>query len=233
MNVNTLFVFKQIMAKGYISREDNELAYSYMNDAEVAGEMEMMGQELDFELYRANGRIYIIPNQTNELFLQGNRDFRKMTNQNARLDDLYLFNYIGIYILYIFYHGSGKSPVSRDFIKEEDLISDFTSHCEQIRSESQKFENAATAYSIDFVRIAEKWLAKTGEDCNKLDSKYGCVRTMLRFFEGEELFFISENSRIIKPTRKLNDLMPYFLSQQRIKEINSVFSGGESDADNK
>jgi hypothetical protein len=220
------------MAKGYISREDNELAYGYMNDTEVVSEMEMMGRELDFELYKANGRIYIIPNQTNELFLQGNNEFRRFTKQEARLDDIYLFNYIGIYMLYIFYHSSGKSPLSRDFIKEEDLISDFTLHCEQIKNESLKFEDATTLYSIDFVRIADKWLAKTGEVCNKLDSKYGCARVMLRFFEGEELFLRDSEERI-KPTRKLNDIMPYFLSQQRIKEINSVFSGGENSADNK
>ncbi len=232
MNVNTMLVFRQLMEKGYISREDNELAYACADDAEVRDELEVMERELDFKLYRTGGRIYLIPNQTNELFLQNNVDFRKKIKSEARLDDIYLLYYIGIYLLYIFYHGSGKSPLSRDFIRVDDFISDFTAHCEQIKNEADKFENAAKAYSLDFVRIAEKWLAKTGEINRGMDSKYGCAMTLIRALESEELFIRDDEERI-KPTRKLNDLMPYFLSQQRVAEINAIFSGGDEDACDK
>lgn len=232
MNVNTMLVFKQLMAKGYISREDNELAYSYADDEEVRQELEVMEHELDFKLYRTGGRIYLIPDQTNELFLQNNVDFRRKLKSEARLDDIYLLYYIGIYLLYIFYRGSGKSPLSRDFIRISDLISDFTAHCEQIKTEADRFENASDTYSLDFVRIAEKWLAKTGELNNKLNSKQGCALMLIRALQSEELFVVDEEDRL-KPTRKLNDLMPWFLSQQRIAEVNAVFSGGDKDAHNK
>jgi hypothetical protein len=121
MNVNTMRVFKELMAKGYISREDNEIAYGYASDSEVESELEIMGRELDFTLHRVGGRIYLIPNQTNDLFLQNNVDFRKKIKSDARLDDIYLLYYVGIYVLYLFYHGSGKSPLSRDFIRIDDL----------------------------------------------------------------------------------------------------------------
>jgi hypothetical protein len=55
---------------------------------------------------------------------------------------------------------------------------------------------------------------------------------LIRAFESEELFIRDDEERL-KPTRKLNDLMPYFLSQHRVAEINAIFGGGGNNAGNK
>ena len=51
---------------------------------------------------------------------------------------------------------------------------------------------------------------------------------IIRKFRDEDLLF--ETDGTWKPTVKLNDLMPYYLSQNRIAEIHSILEGGRTDA---
>ncbi len=229
MNSKSLVFFKKILASGYISREKEPTVFSYYDESDVREELDEMKEILDFELYRTHSRIYLIPNQTNELFLQGNEEFKRSVGTDAKLAEIYLMNFIGIFILNIFFGGSGDNPQVRDFIRIDNLISEFTVYCERIQAESENMESASKVYSIDFIRIAESWLAKTGEDSNTFDSKYGCMNKIIRKFRNEDLL---KNDRI-EPTEKLKDLMPYFLSQSRVNEINTLLNGGNENADNK
>jgi len=229
MNSKALVFFKKILASGYISREKEPTVFSYYDESDVREELDEMKEVLDFEFYRTRSRIYLIPNQTNELFLQGNEEFRHSVGTGARLADIYLINFIGIFILNIFFGGSGDNPQVRDFIRIDDLISEFTGYCEQVQAESEKMDSASQIYSLDFIKLAESWLAKTGEDNNSFDSKYGCMNKVLRKFRDEELL----KSDRIEPTEKLKDLMPFFLNQSRVNEINALLNGGNKNADDK
>ena len=84
-------------------------------------------------------------------------------------------------------------------------------------------KNASAQYSIDFLRLADSWLAKRGDDSNSADSKHGCFMKIIRKFRDEELLYDADG--VWKPTVKLNDLMPYYLAKNRISEINSVLEG--------
>ena len=129
MKPESLKLFAKLMEKGYITREQEPAYYEYYNDTEIASELAVMEQELDFTLYRTNGRLYLLPNPSNELFSQVNSDFRRSVG-NEKLEELYLLNYMAIFLLHEFYGGKGNTLQTRYYIKESDFLCEFTQHCE-------------------------------------------------------------------------------------------------------
>lgn len=227
MKQETLRLFAKLMEKGYIAREQEPAFYDDSCDDDISSELAVMEQELDFTLYRTNGRLYLLPNPTNELFAQDNKDFQRSVG-NEKLEELYLLNYIAIFLLYELYGGKGNTMQTRYYIKESDFLNDLTKHCEQVRSEGEALKNASEQYSLDFLRLADSWLAKRSDDSTSIDTKHGCFMKIIRKFRDEELLY--EADGVWKPTVKLNDLMPYFLAHNRISEIHSILGGGTTDA---
>ena len=227
MKPETLRLFAKLMDKGYITREQDTSYYEYYYDPEVNSELAIMGQELDFTIYRTNGRLYLLPDMNNELFSQDNRDFRRSVG-NERLEELYLLKYMAMFLLHELYGGKGNTLQTRYYIKESDFLNEFTKHCEQVRSDGEDLTNASKRYSIDFLRLADNWLAKRVDESNSSDTKHGCFMKIIRKFRDEELLY--EADGVWKPTVKLGDLMPYYLSQSRIAEIHSILEGGTTDA---
>ena len=227
MKPESLKLFAKLMEKGYITREQDSSFYEDYCDAEIASELAIMEQELDFTLYRTNGRIYLLPNPSNELFSQDNSDFRRSVG-NEKLEELYLLNYMAIFLLHELYGGKGNTLQTRYYIKESDFLTEFTQHCEQVRADGEALKSAAAQYSIDFLRLADNWLAKRGDESNSVDTKHGCFMKIIRKFRDEELLYDADG--VWKPTVKLNDLMPYYLSQNRIAEIHAILEGGATDA---
>lgn len=227
MKPETLRLFAKLMDKGYITREQDASYYEYYYDPEVNSELAIMEQELDFTIYRTNGRLYLLPDMNNELFSQDNRDFRRSVG-NERLEELYLLNYMAMFLLHELYGGKGNTLQTRYYIKESDFLNEFTKHCEQVRSEGEDLTNTSKRYSFDFLRLADNWLAKRVDESNSSDTKHGCFMKIIRKFRDEELLY--EADGVWKPTVKLGDLMPYYLSQSRIAEIHSILEGGTTDA---
>ena len=227
MKPESLKLFAKLMEKGYITREQDSSFYEDYCDAEIASELAIMEQELDFTLYRTNGRLYLLPNPSNELFSQDNSDFRRSVG-NEKLEELYLLNYMAIFLLHELYGGKGNTLQTRYYIKESDFLTEFTQHCEQVRADGEALKSAAAQYSMDFLRLADNWLAKRGDESNSVDTKHGCFMKIIRKFRDEELLYDADG--VWKPTVKLNDLMPYYLSQNRIAEIHAILEGGASDA---
>ncbi len=227
MKPESLRLFAKLMEKGYITREQDPSFYEDYCDAEIASELAIMEQELDFTLYRTNGRLYLLPNPSNELFSQDNSDFRRSVG-NEKLEELYLLNYMAIFLLHELYGGKGNTLQTRYYIKESDFLTEFTQHCEKVRADGEALKSAAAQYSMDFLRLADNWLAKRGDESNSADTKHGCFMKIIRKFRDEELLYDADG--VWKPTVKLNDLMPYYLSQNRIAEIHAILEGGASDA---
>lgn len=227
MKRESLRLFVKLMEKGYIVREDEPSYYEDYCDAEVASELALMGQELDFTIHRTNGKLYLLPNPTNELFSQNNSDFRRSVG-NEKLEELYLLNYMAMFLLRTLYGGKNTTLKTRLYIKESDFLDEFTQHCERVRAEGEALKSASAQYSMDFLRLAGSWLAKRGDESNSIDTKHGCFMKVVRKFRDEEL--LCNSNGVWKPTTKLDDLMPYYLSQKRIEEIHSILKGGSADA---
>lgn len=221
MKRETVEVFHALMRKGWIDRDENMDAWLYFEDPDVKEEMETMKEGLGFEIIPSGNRIYLVPTQDNDLFLKNNVDFRKdiSASNEVRTRDLYLMNYFSIYLLYLFYSGEGTEPKCRDFISKEDAIKEFSDHC---RASVKGGEDAEqTDYSDNFLQLANTWLQKTdgAADSRKFDDHYGILNRLLSKFDADhdDLFYVESDN--IRPSRKLDDLMPYFLRKDRIIEM--------------
>ncbi len=223
MNSTSLKLFHELMKKGWIDRNENSLLWNNIGDTHVMDELDQMGLELGFEIIKAQDRIYMIPTQDNDLFLKNNIDYRSdiKASNDIRKRDLYLLNYLAIYILYLFFKGEGNNALVRDFITKEELIKDFTEHCQGVTREGGSHENRAEDYSENFHMRASDWLSKKEGtvDSRKLEDRYGVVNKILLKFKADELFIENEIGKIA-PTKKNKDLMPYVLKKDRVSMIN-------------
>lgn len=228
MNNNTLKLYHELMKKGWIDRNDNSLLWNVVEDLEARDELDQMGKELGFEIILAQDRIYMVPTQDNDLFLKNNVDYRsdiKATNE-VRTRDLYLMNYLAIYIIFLFFKGEGIDALVRDFILKEDLIKEFTEHCNSVTQKGVNGDDKVEDFSENFMMLAEDWLSKKeGEPTSrKVEDRYGVVNKILLKFKADELF-VEEEGGTIRPTKKTKDLMPYVLRKDRVQMINSWIEG--------
>ena len=222
MKRQTVEALHLLLKKGWIDRSENPDVWRMCEDTDIQEEMEALQEGLSFELLRSGNRIYLVPTQDNDLFLKNNIDFRKdiSANNEVRTRDIYLMNYFSVYLLYIFYHGEGADPKCREFISKEDAIREFSGHC-RICVNSASSDAERTDYSENFIQLANTWLSKMdgSPDSRKFLEKYGILNRLLTKFDREHDDLFTVESGNIRPTRKLDDLMPYFLRKDRIMEI--------------
>ena len=203
----TLKLFHELMKKGWIDRNENSLLWNDVEDIEVRDELDQM-----------------VPTQDNDLFLKNNVDYRSdiKASSEIRNRDLYLLNYLAVYILYLFFKGEGNDALVRDFITKEELIKEFTQHCLSVTREGVDDEDKTDDYSENFHMLAQDWLSKKEGDSisRKTEDRYGIVNRILLKFKADELFSLDEGGKIT-PTRKTKDLMPYVLRKDRVQMINN------------
>lgn len=227
MNVKTSKLFRALMNCGYIEKDDDPELFSAYFDDEVADDFAVLQQDFEFKLLKTPRRIYLIPDQSNELFLQNNSDYKRLVGSDAKLSDIYMYNYLAVFILHSMYGGKGNNLETREMFRVSDMIREFSEHCRRIRDEERDYELAEEKYSIEFREIAGNWLSKRNDiDNNRSETMNGTIMKVIRKLRDEELIYESEPN-VYKPTQKLSDLMPYFLSQQRAAEVNSIFEGGK------
>lgn len=234
MNRKTVEVFHALMKNGWIDRQEDSVIWSYAEDGEIQEELEAFRDVMGIDFFRAGDRLYLIPTQENDLFLKNNVDYRRdiKADNSVRTRDLYLLNYLSIYLLYLFFGGEGNDPQCREFISKEDFITKFTEHCALV--EQSSLDGEEKDYSENFQKLAAAWCNKVTGDLasQKFDQKYGLLNRVLGKYKADELFSVGEDD-LIRPTRKLKDLMPYFLRKERVSEIQNWIREGETDAENQ
>jgi len=233
MNRNTVEVFHTLMKKGWIDRREDNIIWSYTDDSVVQEELEEFKAVMGIDLFRSGDRLYIIPTQENDLFLKNNVDYRRdiKADNNVRTRDLYLMNYLSIYLVYLFFNGEGSDPLCREFISKEDFVANFTEHCKMVEKKPLEGHENEHDYSDNFKQLALAWLSKLDGEISsqRFENKYGIVNRILNKFKLDELFVVGEDN-LIRPTRKMKDLMPYFLKKDRIEEINNWIKEQEDNA---
>ena len=236
MNRKTVEVFHALMKRGWIDRREDHIIWSYADDVEIQEELEEFKAVMGIDLFRASDRLYMIPTQDNDLFLKNNVDYRRdiKADNTVRTRDLYLMNYLSIYLIYLFFSGEGSDPLCREFISKEDFVSLFTEHCKSVEKTSLEGDDKEQDYSDNFRQLASTWLSKLDGELSsqKFDNKYGIVNRILNKYKSDELFDVGEDD-LIRPTRKMKDLMPYFLRKDRIIEIQNWIKEEKSNAANQ
>lgn len=135
MNRKTVEVFHALMKNGWIDRREDHIIWSYADDVEIQEELEEFKAVMGIDLFRAGDRLYMIPTQDNDLFLKNKEDYRRdiKADNTVRTRDLYLMNYLSIYLIYLFFNGEGSDPLCREFISKSNAYR-FSSKIQLIRS---------------------------------------------------------------------------------------------------
>ena len=152
MNRKTVEVFHALMKNGWIDRREDHIIWSYADDVEIGEELEEFKAVMGIDLFRAGDRLYMIPTQDNDLFLKNNVDYRRdiKADNTVRTRDLYLMNYLSIYLIYLFFNGEGSDPLCREFISKEDFVALFTEHCKSVEKTSFEGDDKEQDYSDNF-----------------------------------------------------------------------------------
>lgn len=227
-----LKIYKKLLEKGQITdTEDKELYFDF-KEPEVRNTLDIMARELNFQIIAAPHSIYLVPNVENNLLGFSVKDIRESIKKDAKLIDAFLEIYIIMTILYMFYGGKNKNPKQADFLQIKDIVNKLD---ETLKGTNQEeAERIEERYSINFIQIAEYWKAKALIEENKLKTRTGTVLTACKLLKNEKLIIITDDDTEIRATKKLDDLMQYYyLSEERIYEINDIFKVGEANAQNQ
>ncbi len=222
MNTKVLVVFHALLKKGWIDRQGDHIVWEYSMESDVIEQLEFFQSEFGFAIYRVRDRLYMIPTQDNDLFLKNNEDFKKDVGGNeVKNRDIYLMNFIAIYLLCLFFNSETSEGLCRNMISEEDFIAELN-HYFEIHEQSELSKDSFQDYNENFSMLCNDWLSKTEGDFAtfKINTKYGTVNKLLIKLKADDIFIKDEN-RIIKPTQKCKDLMPYFLKKDRVMDIHN------------
>jgi hypothetical protein len=227
-----LKIYKKLLEKGQITdTEDKDLYYDY-KEIDTRNILEVLANELEFKLISAPHAVYLVPNIENNLMGFSLKDIRESIKRDARQIDTFLECYVIMTILYMFYGGKNKNPKQADFLQIKDIVKKLDETLSVTpKEEAEKIDER---YSINFTEMAEYWQAKALFEENKLKTRTGTVLAACRLLKNEKLIVITDDDTEIRATKKLDDLMEYYyLSEDRIYEINDIFKVGESNAKNQ
>lgn len=224
-----LKIYQRLLEKGQITDTEDKELYFEFKDPEVRNILDIMEKELNFKIISAPHSIYFVPNLENNLLGFSIKDIRESIKKDAKLIDAFLEVYIIMLILYMFYGGKNKNPKQADFLQVKDIVNKLD---ETLKATSEEeAEKIEERYSINFIQVSNYWKAKALIEENKLKTRTGTVLTACKLLKNEKLIIITDDDTEIRATKKLDDVMEYYyLSEDRIYEINDIFKVGESNA---
>jgi len=224
---SALQIYSKLLKSGEISSQADSELYLLYRKEEVREVLSELEEELGFELLEVGQTIYMIPNLDNEALSYSMKELRESISSNASLTDAYLQTYIIMMIFYLFYGGKNNNPVQRDFLQVKVLIEELDKRLDSYLSQDMTAEQFEDEHSINFSKIAEFWSNKQVYDAGKLKTKEGTIMKACRQLEKEKLIRLVEENREIRPTKRLQDVfINYYLNEDRVQEIHSIFEKG-------
>ena len=223
-----LKIYKKLLEQGEIRKQqDKELFEYYMENVEVREILENFERELEFRIITTPRTLYFVANIENKILSFSLRELREAIKPDAKLIESFLLCYIIMFILYLFYGGKNADPKQAEFLQLKDIVHALDERFSKIEEDAKRL--LEEDYSINFQNIADEWNAKQIDGVGRNTRKY-MVKKACDVLEKEKLVFYPNGERDIeiRPEEKLDCLMRYYyLSEDRIKEINQIFMIGD------
>lgn len=221
---SALQIYYRLLEKGQIDNlSDAELFFEYKKD-EVREVLRKFEEELEFKLLDAGNTVYLIPDFENDILGYCTKDLRENIASNATLTETYLQSYIIMIIFFMFYGGKNTNPIQREFILTRDLIENIDNRMQIYLDSKGEAAVLEENYSINFLKISEFWLSKQVTNESSRKTKTGTILKAFTQLEKENLIRVLEEGNQIRRTKKLDDIfLYYYLDENRVKEINSIF----------
>lgn len=196
---------------GYIEYStDTMVLFEDYQLEEVKDCLDTIASTYGFEILARNSgtkketkRIYLVPTQDCK-YAYSSADIKKYihTQENKNFD--YLMLYLLLLLINEFFGGTPIS-VTKNYITEQTYM-----HVIEQAVDRQKVLTVEDAISREFNvdKACQTWCGLTGEVNDRLTSKVGFVRKVLKFAKSHDLISIREEDEVkIFPTIKLQDLV--------------------------
>jgi hypothetical protein len=225
--ISAIKIFKLLLLQGEFNRREQAFLYSEYLEPEVQEVLSHFEEEFECRFLNFDETVYLVPGISSQIIGVQPGEIRRYFGSNATNKDVYLAYYIIMFILYEFYNGKNKDPKRTDFIQLGHLVNDLDERFERISSlDKGEVDRLETEYGINLASCVEIWLNMLVDHESKRRTKLRVIENVVKLLEEHKLAYIVENQ--IRTTRKLDVLMrQYYLSTDRVKQINEAFERGE------
>jgi hypothetical protein len=225
--ISAIKIFKQLLMQGEFNRREQAFLYSEYLEPEVQEVLSHFEEEFECRFLNFDETVYLVPGISSQIIGMQPGEIRRYFGSNATNKDVYLAYYIMMFILYEFYNGKNKDPKRTDFIQLGHLVNDLDERFERIRNlDSEEVEHLEETYGINLRSCVEIWLNMMVDHESKRRTKLRMIENVVKILDDQKLAYIVENQ--IRTTKKLDVLMrQYYLSADRVKQINEAFERGE------
>lgn len=219
-----LQLFRKLVEAGCIDDKTDAELYVSFGDPDIREQLDEFAAELGFVLVTVPHRVYLVPEIGNSLLGFSTRELRESIASNARLLEAYLQSYIIMVILWMFYGSKNRDPQRTTFLQIKDIVETLDRRLPA--GDAVFLEDWRQKADIDFSQLAVYWNSMHIQQEGKRGTRLGKVLAACRLLESQKLLWFYDDQREIRPTERLNDLMKhYYLSDERVSEINALFEG--------
>jgi hypothetical protein len=222
----TLQILKILLTDGELNDTAEPVRFADFKDPKVRAELEDIAQELMFTLVEAPHAVYLVPEMDNPFLSLSLGDLRKGIGSTARTVDAFLQCTIMMVILYLFFGGKNTDPLRVPFLQIKDIVSELDKRLSV--PEEQTAPVWQEEMEINFMQISRIWNNLSVREDNRRTSREETVLKACRMFERQKLVCFYEDGTEIRPTDRLRNLMMnFYLSDERVSAIQSLFAQEE------
>lgn len=206
-------IFYHLIQNGMLEEEsDPELFRAYVSDEEVMGLVKSQADCADVRVERFGMTIYLIPTEQNDTLGFTKSELKKRLLRSGATDrDYYLSQFVILTLLVSFYDGQGATSRTRDYMKSGELMNLVADRLRDgVSLSGEEAEGTHFAYA-QMLESYESLKAGEGRRASAATTKTGFLRKILHFLEDQRLIEYIEADEMIRTTKKLDDLMDYYL----------------------
>ena len=205
-------------------QKEKELYYAYTANEAVIELVKGQGEIASCLIQRYGSSIYLIPEEENEFLGFSKVELKKLLCKSQATDkDYYLSQFIILTLLVEFYDGQGQSAKSRDFIRAGELQNIISERLKE--GASYYDEQAQQQLGIAYQNMLEAFesLRSSDRTNRQKTTKEGFLSGILKFLQDQQLIDYIEEDEMIWTTKKLDQLMDYYLlSQNNFKRVQQI-----------
>lgn len=216
-----------LMQEGELTRQKDATLYDLYNEPNVSETINIMKREMNVDILKINGSIYIIPNAQNEYLGIKKQDFKKLARTSKRQQgdeiDYFISSYIIITIIIKFYSGKNINPKVRTSLNIEDVERYITERLTELAQKSD-VKIIEHSNSINIVSVYNRWYSMINDIENKYLTRTEFIKRVCSFLEVHKLIKYFSDEEIIETTKKFDDLITFYMDYDRKIIIENILN---------
>ncbi|MDE5977552.1 MAG: hypothetical protein K2G70_03690 [Turicibacter sp.] len=196
-------------------QKEKTLYYAYTGSERIIDLLKDQAEISNCMIERYGSSIYLIPKEENEFLGFSKTELKRLLCKSGAIDkDYYLSQFVILTLLVEFYDGQGQSAKGRDFLRVGELQNIISERLKE--GASYYDEQTQQQLGIAYQNMLEAFEAlRSGEKATKQKTtKEGFLSEILKFLQDQQLIDYIKEDELITTTKKLDQLMDYYLLSQ-------------------